>query len=86
LRKVFSLGIASKKALEMSRQGHGSLVTVLVRDHFIAEDTLLKILAEHQGVRFVNLKETGIDENAVKTISASLPPTTRSCRFVWKTA
>jgi general secretion pathway protein E len=46
----------------------------LVRMGFISEEKLLKVLAEQQGLQFLDLKETPIDENVIKNVPA---------KFVW---
>ena len=60
------------RALDIARQDRESLFAVLVRRQLVPEATLLDIVAETQGIRFLHLKETPIDERAVRSISPKL--------------
>jgi len=59
-----------EQALSIFRQKRVPLLRILVDEHFVDEQSLLPVLARRYGSRFVNLKETAVDEKAVKTVSA----------------
>ncbi len=61
-----------ERAQALSRGGQGSLAGVLVRERLVPEEVLLRILAEQNGLPFVSLKDTPVDEAAVRSFAPKL--------------
>ncbi|MFA5164256.1 MAG: ATPase, T2SS/T4P/T4SS family [Candidatus Omnitrophota bacterium] len=59
-----------EQAVKEQQKTKEPLGSVLVRMGFISERQLLQILAEQQGISFVEFKDIRIDENAVKSVPA----------------
>jgi general secretion pathway protein E/type IV pilus assembly protein PilB len=59
-------------ARERARANRESLVAALIGGGFIGEQALLPVVAEQQGMRFVQLGEETIDSRAVRAVSAKL--------------
>jgi len=69
-------GIVSPERLEQAREAvHRSgraLVDVLVEQGLADEASVLRALARRQGLEFVDLKETTVDDDAVRAVGAKL--------------
>ncbi len=61
-----------ERAQEIARQTGKPFFTVLVDNNFAAEETVLEILAEQQGLEFIRPGELSVDESAVKNVSAKV--------------
>jgi type II secretory ATPase GspE/PulE/Tfp pilus assembly ATPase PilB-like protein len=59
-----------EKAQQASRSRRLSLPQVLLQDGVVAEDALLRVLGRLQGLPFVRLAETAVDEAAIRALSA----------------
>jgi type II secretory ATPase GspE/PulE/Tfp pilus assembly ATPase PilB-like protein len=59
-----------ERAVRLARDRNESLVRTLVRQGIVAEDQLLRVVARHQGLVFVVLREQRIDASAVAVLSA----------------
>ncbi|MFA5148259.1 MAG: ATPase, T2SS/T4P/T4SS family [Candidatus Omnitrophota bacterium] len=59
-----------EQAVKEQQKTKEALGTVLVRMGFISERQLLQILAEQQGISFVEFKDIKIDDKAVKSVPA----------------
>jgi type II secretory ATPase GspE/PulE/Tfp pilus assembly ATPase PilB-like protein len=75
-KELVKKGLLSKKQLdeatEISTKSHEPLSAVLIDQGLIKETDLLKIQAHQHGMDFVDLKETAVDEAAIKSVSAKL--------------
>jgi len=70
-RKLLSRDDLSK-AERIARRERQSLTAVLLDQNVVAETDLLQLLAGHQGLAFVDLKETAIAREAIDAVSAKL--------------
>jgi general secretion pathway protein E/type IV pilus assembly protein PilB len=61
-----------RHAAELAARRREPLVETIVKERLAKEEDVLQLLGEHQGVRFVNLKEDVVEEAAVKAVSARL--------------
>jgi len=66
--------IITQQELDMAIKEHQNtkefLGQTLVRLNFITEEKLLKVLAEQQGIEFLDLKETKISDNVIENVPA----------------
>jgi len=70
VEKKIITGYELEQAVKEQQKTKEPLGSVLVRMGFISERQLLQILAEQQGISFVEFKDIRIDENAVKSVPA----------------
>jgi len=61
-----------KRALAEQQRTGELLGRLLIKMGFITEKQMLQALAEQQGIAFVDLKKTKIEENAIKSVPAKL--------------
>lgn len=65
-------GARLAEAVAIAREGRRSLPDVLVEAGFVGEATLLKMLARHNGMEFVSLRDSPVAPAAVRLISPKL--------------
>ncbi|MFA6356490.1 MAG: ATPase, T2SS/T4P/T4SS family [Candidatus Omnitrophota bacterium] len=70
VEKKIITGYELEQAVKEQQKTKEALGSVLVRMGFISERQLLQILAEQQGIPFVEFKDIKIDEKAVKSVPA----------------
>jgi general secretion pathway protein E len=61
-----------EKALERSRACYRPLHAVLVEDGFVAEEPVLRLLAEQHGVAYLDLKHETVEPRAIRAVPAKL--------------
>ncbi|MFA5336240.1 MAG: ATPase, T2SS/T4P/T4SS family [Candidatus Omnitrophota bacterium] len=70
VEKKIITGYELEQAVKEQQKTKEALGSVLVRMGFISERQLLQILAEQQGIPFVEFKDIKIDDKAVKSVPA----------------
>ncbi|MBA4387804.1 MAG: hypothetical protein C0404_07475 [Verrucomicrobia bacterium] len=73
-KELLDRGVLTQERLDgahaLARQDGIALHEALLSGGFVAEETLLKLLAEQQGLEFVRLEDLSIPDKAVRSLSA----------------